>query len=63
MSLKDKWPVSEFDNNNYHLQVHGPNGFFREFNGNGKDPAIEILCNYEVSKLNTNKLTVTFHYC
>lgn len=55
--LKDKWPVSEFDNNNYHLQVHGPNGFFREFNGNGKDPAIEILCNYEVSKLNTNKLT------
>ena len=27
----------------YHLLVYGPNGFFREFKGNGDDPPINIL--------------------
>ncbi|MES1222289.1 MAG: phospholipase C, phosphocholine-specific, partial [Bacteroidota bacterium] len=55
--LRDKWSLSGFEGNNYHLQVYGPNGFFREFSGNSNDPAIEMLCNYEESKSNANKLT------
>ena len=37
-SLHDSWLLSDFENNNYHLQVYGPNGFFREFKGNTNDP-------------------------
>jgi phospholipase C len=28
--------------------VYGPNGFYREFNGNNSDPHIEVQCNYEM---------------
>ena len=56
-TVADKWAVSDFENGNYHLQVYGPNGFFREFTGNSNDPAIEILCDYEHSKVNAKKLT------
>jgi phospholipase C len=27
-----------FDRHEYHLRVYGPNGFFREFQGNNQDP-------------------------
>jgi phospholipase C len=56
-TLKDKWLLSDFENSLYHLQVYGPNGFFREFSGDSNDPGIDITCAYERSKLNTNKLT------
>lgn len=32
-SVTDSWSTSELDNGHYHLHVHGPNGFFREFHG------------------------------
>ena len=38
--------MSEFENGRYHLQVHGPNGFLREFQGDGNDPSVEIQVDY-----------------
>jgi len=46
--LADVWPVSSFADGNYHLRVYGPNGFFREFMGNAKDPSIQIHPEYEM---------------
>jgi phospholipase C len=37
--------------------LYGPNGFFREFGGNAKDPEIEVTCEYETGALNKNQLT------
>jgi phospholipase C len=34
--LEDSWPLADFENGNYHLEVFGPNGFYREFQG-GKE--------------------------
>ncbi|HVZ98217.1 MAG TPA: phospholipase domain-containing protein, partial [Chitinophagaceae bacterium] len=41
-SLEDEWPVGDFDNNQYHLEVHGPNGFSRWFRGSADDPQLQI---------------------
>jgi phospholipase C len=56
-ALTDEWPLSSFDNNQYHLRVYGPNGFYREFTGDNKDPHLSIVCDYERSRLFKNKLT------
>ncbi len=56
-SLTDAWPIKEFEDKNYHLRVYGPNGFFREFNGNAKDPEIEINCGYQHSTTESKKLS------
>ncbi len=45
-SLKDVWLTADFDNGYYHLQVLGPNGFFRKFKGNKNDPRITISLQY-----------------
>jgi phospholipase C len=39
--LEDSWPLELFENGDYHFRVHGPNGFFREFKGNVKDPKVQ----------------------
>ena len=36
------WPLRNFAARAYHLQVHGPNGFFREFKGNADDPRLQV---------------------
>jgi phospholipase C len=41
-ALHDSWKLADFENGQYHLQVYGPNGFFREFTGNQDDPGIII---------------------
>jgi phospholipase C len=38
----DHWPLDEFEGGQYHLRVHGPNGFFREFRGSGEDPMLAV---------------------
>jgi phospholipase C len=48
--LTDQWPVSDFADEYYHLRVYGPNGFFREYQGNAGDPNLEIHCDYELDK-------------
>jgi phospholipase C len=44
--LQDTWQLSAFDDQQYHLQVHGPNGFFREFIGDANDPQVTVTCGY-----------------
>ncbi|MEP7322477.1 MAG: phospholipase C, phosphocholine-specific [Saprospiraceae bacterium] len=55
--LKDTWSLNDFENNQFHLCVYGPNGFFREFAGSKNDPAIEIFSIYERSLLNSKLLS------
>jgi phospholipase C len=45
--LSDQWPLSEFETQNYHLRVYGPNGFFREYAGSRNDPPVAVRCEYE----------------
>jgi phospholipase C len=56
-TLADTWLLSDFENSNYHLAVHGPNGFFREFKGNAADPDIDITLAYQRSVTDRKKLT------
>ncbi len=46
-TLNDSWFINEFENGNYQLRVYGPNGFFREFAGNDKDPLIDVKAMYQ----------------
>ncbi|HEY8460621.1 MAG TPA: phospholipase C, phosphocholine-specific [Blastocatellia bacterium] len=45
--LTDQWPLNEFETENYHLRVYGPNGFFREYAGSRNDPPVTVKCEYE----------------
>lgn len=54
-NLTDEWSIN--NNENYHLQVYGPNGFFREFKGNVNDPLLDVMCEYEASPVNRKSLT------
>ena len=56
-SLADIWQLDEFKENNYRLQVYGPNGFFREFKGNLADPDIDVAFEYHRSIADRKKLT------
>ena len=38
----DTLPLDGSDNGSYRLHVHGPNGFFREFQGNASDPRLIV---------------------
>lgn len=55
--LQDSWQLGDFNEGHYHLQVHGPNGFFREFTGNGKDPKVSVKCVYAHAAGNPQKLS------
>lgn len=55
--LKDNWQINDFENNTYHLQVYGPNGFFREFTGNTDDPQAEAVFAYETDAKRDDGLT------
>jgi phospholipase C len=41
-SLADEFVVADFEQGMYHLQIHGPNGFFRGFRGTAEDPLFEV---------------------
>lgn len=49
--LKESVDLSGFASERYDIAVHGPNGFFREFTGDHRDPAIEVACRYETGAL------------
>ncbi len=40
--LDYRWPLAEFAEGIYHVQAHGPNGFFCEFRGNVDDPDLLV---------------------
>lgn len=54
-ALTDTWTSKDLGNDLYHLKVHGPNGFFREFKGSVNDAAVEAICRYE--KASKKKMT------
>ncbi|MBS1502535.1 MAG: phospholipase C, phosphocholine-specific [Bacteroidetes bacterium] len=72
-SLSDSWPLDDFENQNYHLRIYGPNGFYRGFAGNANDPGLTIglayqkglTGNIELSFINhsanTQTVTITDH--
>jgi phospholipase C len=55
--LAYNWPVNAFENSQYHLRVEAPNGFYREFIGDSKNPQITVSCDYEKGRLSAAKLT------
>jgi phospholipase C len=56
-TLNYNWPVAAFDNGQYHLRVHGPNGYYREFIGDANHPQVKIACNYEKGRMGILKPT------
>lgn len=42
--LRFSWPMEEFEDGQYHLQVYGPNGFYREYMGSGNESVFEVEC-------------------
>jgi len=55
--LQDEWKLSDFEKDQYHLRVYGPNGFYREFTGGRAHPLVQIECAYESGALNNARLT------
>jgi len=49
-SVQDSWQLSAFDNNQYHLRVYGPNGFYREFKGTDNDPGLQVTLAYDAAR-------------
>lgn len=47
--LREKFPLSLFQEASYAIDVHGPNGFYRSFSGNPSSPTIQIRTEYERS--------------
>src|SRR5690606_14314025 len=56
-SLNDIWQLEDFERKEYHLRIHGPNGFFREYKGDAEDPLIDIRCEYERKTNSVGRLT------
>jgi len=54
--ITDTWQLTDFENDQYHLRVYGPNGFYREFKGNKNDPGVKIHFDRQ-KKLTSNELT------
>jgi phospholipase C len=48
-TLRDSWPLDDFVEGKYHIEVYGPNGFFREFQGEVNGPVSPVLCRYEMT--------------
>ncbi|WEK36247.1 MAG: phospholipase C, phosphocholine-specific [Candidatus Pseudobacter hemicellulosilyticus] len=60
-TLRDTWSLAGFSEGQYHIHVHGPNGFFREFKGDAGKPALQVSCSYGLEKgtRSTGKLELT----
>jgi phospholipase C len=62
--VHDVWPVTRFADGMYHLQVYGPNGFYREFRGELDDPPLIDACALEmVDGKPTGNLVLTLGNC
>ncbi|WP_339878463.1 phospholipase C, phosphocholine-specific [uncultured Algoriphagus sp.] len=51
-TISYEWPISEFENGQYHLRVYGPNGFYREFKGKSPQKNLDVSAK---AVLNNNK--------
>jgi phospholipase C len=52
-SFADAYSLADFADGIYHLQLNGPNGFYREFRGSAQDPLLELAL-LPVGKLNVS---------
>ncbi len=48
--VRYQWPLGHFKDGAYALRVYGPNGFYREFAGNGQDADVTLRCAYQQRK-------------
>lgn len=46
-TLEDTWELSGFPNGKYDVHLLGPNGFYRAFNGDARDPKIRASLEYQ----------------
>ncbi len=53
----DEYPLSMFEKEQYHLEVYGPNGFYRVFKGEHNGPRLEVACESQLDRLNPKKLS------
>ena len=49
-TLTDTWNLGDFENGKYHLVVHGPNGFLREYYGGNEEPNFVINVDYQLDR-------------
>jgi phospholipase C len=49
--LEDAWPLDRFAEARYRLATYGPNGFYRAFEGDARDPQLELICTCDAAKL------------
>jgi len=49
--IRYDWPLKSFEDGNYQLHLHGPNGFYREFTGSSQDPQLNISVRPELKSL------------
>jgi len=54
--LQDSWSLQDDGEKEYKLSVYGPNGFYRSFAGDKRNPKLKVNCSYERTK-NGEKLT------
>jgi phospholipase C len=46
-TLSESFPLTLFADGQYHLDVHGPNGFYRSFKGSTETPNMHLRASYE----------------
>ncbi|NGM63202.1 phospholipase C, phosphocholine-specific [Sphingobacterium sp. SGG-5] len=51
-SVQDQWAIEDFTDRKYHLEIYGPNGFYRAHKGNASNPDVSINCAYETTGQN-----------
>ena len=47
-TLTDTWEINDFEDHKYHLELYGPNGFYRAFQGDSQTTQLDTALTYEV---------------
>jgi phospholipase C len=55
--ISDEFPAAMFQKGMYHLEVYGPNGFYREFKASEQSPQLEVSCSAQPDRLDPKKLS------
>ncbi|AFK01537.1 phospholipase C, phosphocholine-specific [Emticicia oligotrophica DSM 17448] len=55
--LYDTWALDSFTNQQYKVEIYGPNGFYRSFIGDEKEPFLEVNVRYQGDKTDKKSLT------
>jgi phospholipase C len=49
-AIDQEFPVQQFSDGKYVIEVHGANGFYRSFQGDTRDPGLQVSASYEQAK-------------